>query len=505
MKSFAWLASVVILLLGSCAPASSPSPTITPLPPTPTLAPVDLAPAMQVGSSFVYLDGSTLLAVPGGPFVIGNKGSDNFQHTITLSDYWIYATKVTNQQYSLCVAQGQCAPPDQIDDLGYTDFGHQNDPVVGVRYDQAQAYCAYVNGSLPTEAQWEKLARGPDGNTYPWGSSLPSCDLLNFNNCIGKTTNVTTYSKGKSYYGGLDTEGNAFEWVGDWYNALFYQASPTQDPTGPDSGHSRVIRSASYKSSADQLPAYTRFFATPGEHRRDLGFRCVVKDPTYFAPSCELTSVVSTSDISSLTADCPIISITSVAQNCQIGGAIVTFNDDHATDPNASIGGVTGCKLVSGTPGSYPLQFRCSSASTAIMNSNCTYAGVSNPTCPPHYLLNVKTGSCEWEGSHTTGLECTIGNYYDPVHHCCVNQFGSGAIAPICPAGTVYTQDAVGHSVCLPGESALNVPQQVKGVNPPVCAGNTCTQNQDTCSQRNLVFCSTLCTCLSVGIKCPKK
>jgi formylglycine-generating enzyme required for sulfatase activity len=502
VTSIGWF---VLFSLGSCAPVSTPLPTLTPPPPTPTLAPVDLAPPVQVGSSLTYLDGSTLVAVPAGPFVMGGGGSENLEHTVTLSDYWIYATKVTNHQYSLCVGQAQCSPPDPIDNLGYTDFGHQNDPVVGVRYDQASAYCAFVNGSLPTEAQWEKLARGPDGNLYPWGNATPSCDLTNFNNCVGTTTSVTNYPKGKSYYGGLDTEGNALEWVGDWYSALYYQISPAQDPAGPDSGHSRVIRSASYKSILDQLPAYTRFFATPGEHRRDLGFRCVVKDPTYFAPACQLASAIAQSDVSSLTVDCPVISITSVSQNCQIGGAIVTFNDDHSADPNASIGGVTGCKLISGTPGSFPLQFKCSSASTAVMNSNCTYLGISNPTCPSHYILNAQTGICEWEGSRTTGLECTFGNYYDPVHHCCVNQAGSGTNSPNCPVGTVYAQDTLGHSVCLPGGSALNVPQQVKSVNPPVCGGYTCSQNQDTCSQRNLVFCSTLCTCLSVGIKCPKK
>ena len=118
--------------------------------------------------------------------------------------------------------------------------------MVGVTYDQAMAYCNYVNGSLPTEAQWEKAARGPDGNLYPWGNDQPTCDLLNFNNCVHDLTDVMKYPKGKSAYGALDMEGNVFEWTADWYDALYYKNSPPGDPPGPDTGKARVIRSSSY-------------------------------------------------------------------------------------------------------------------------------------------------------------------------------------------------------------------------------------------------------------------
>jgi hypothetical protein len=434
---------------------------------------------------------------------MGDSGTDNYQHTVTLSNFWIYANKVTNQQYSNCVSQGQCTLPDQIDNLGYTDFASQNDPVVGVMYDQAAAYCNFVNGSLPTEAQWEKAARGPNGNKYPWGNDDPTCDLLNFNKCVGQSTDVTKYPQGKSYYGAIDMEGNVSEWVADWYDALYYKSSPSQDPTGPDSGRLRVIRSSSYRSNIDQTPAYTRFSASPGEHRRDLGFRCVVTDPTYFAPYCQLVSTADVSELLSVTVDCPVIAINSISQTCQAGGgAIVTFKDDHSTDPNASIGGIGGCKLVSGTPGSYPLQFKCTSASSAVMTSNCTYSGIANTSCPAHYQLDAATGICEWVGGRTTGLDCTIGNYYDPVHHCCVSVTGSNTNYPSCPVGKVFTEDTQGHFVCLPGGSALNVPTQIESVNPPVCP-STCSLSEDICSQRSLVFCSTLCTCISVGVKCP--
>ena len=230
-----WNLIAAALVLNSCAPASTPiPPTPTRLPPTATLVPLDLSAPMQTGSSFTYVDGGTLVAVPSGPFLMGHGTADNPEHKVTLSDFWIYAMKVTNTQYALCVAEGQCTPPDSVDNLNYSDFASQNNPVVGVTYDQAVAYCNYVNGSLPTEAQWEKAARGQDGNLYPWGKADPVCDLLNFNNCVRDTTDVTKYPKGKSFYGALDMEGNVFEWTADWYDPLYYKISPPGDPPGPD-------------------------------------------------------------------------------------------------------------------------------------------------------------------------------------------------------------------------------------------------------------------------------
>ena len=300
MKKIYWNFLAIALILNSCAPASSPIlPTRTPVPPTPTLAPVELAAPMEVGSSFTYVDGTSLVAVPIGPFLMGHGSADNPEHTVTLSDYWIYATKVTNSQYALCVAQARCTAPDAADNLNYSAFASQNDPVVGVTYDQATAYCNYVNGSLPTEAQWEKAARGPDGNLDPWGNAEPTCDFLNFNNCVRDITDVMKYPKGKSPYGALDMEGNVYEWTADWYDPLYYKNSPPGDPPGPDSGKARVIRSSSFRSTAVQTLAYARFFSSPSDHRSDLGFRCVVKDTSYFAPACQLASVVTNVDSAS--------------------------------------------------------------------------------------------------------------------------------------------------------------------------------------------------------------
>ena len=152
---------------------------------------------MQVGSTMLYTDGTTLVAVPSSAFVMGHGHADNPEHTVTLSDYWLYATDVTNAQYALCVAQERCTPPDPADNLDYSVFESRNRPVVGVTYDQAQSYCNYMNANLPTEAQWEKAARGPDASLYPWGAADPGCGLLNFNNCVKHTTDVTRVCQGQ--------------------------------------------------------------------------------------------------------------------------------------------------------------------------------------------------------------------------------------------------------------------------------------------------------------------
>ncbi len=504
MKKSLWNLLAISLVLNSCVPASAPIPsTATSVPPTPTILPINLSAPMEIGSSFLYVDGETLVAVPNGPFNMGHGSAGNPEHKVILSDFWIYSTKVTNGQYALCDEQGQCTTPDTADNLGYKDFASQNDPVVGVTYDQAMTYCNYVNGSLPTEAQWEKAARGLDGNLFPWGNNPPTCDLLNFNNCVHDLTDVTKYQKGKSAYGALDMEGNVFEWTADWYDALYYKNSPPGDPPGPDTGKARVIRSSSYKSTDVQTPAYARFFDSPGIHRRDLGFRCVVKDTAYFAPACRLASVVANVDKTALSVDCPNISIDVQPTSCKFGGgALVTFNDDHPNDTNASFGGIVGCTLVSGKPGSYPIQYRCNSGSTAILSSSCTYSGITGATCGPNYKLNPSTGVCEWDGSRSVGVDCMTGDFYDPVQHCCMSLAGGATGKSVCPVDTTFTKDGPDHYVCLPTVNTLNVPVQIENINPPDCP-NTCKLTAESCSLRNLVFCANTCSCLSVGIKCP--
>jgi sulfatase modifying factor 1 len=498
MKPVYWVLPVVLVLACSLPfVATQPPPTPTqaqvptvaqptstlvsvPTSPPPTLQPIALAgPPMEVGSMWPYVDGSILVAVPGGPFTMGHGGSDNPEHTVTLSDFWIYQAKVTNQEYALCVKAGKCKAPDPIDDFTFSDVTHANDPVVGVTYAQASDYCTFVHGALPTEAQWEKTARGPNGNIYPWGSNAPVCDFLNFNNCTrGKITSVTAYPKGQSYYHALDTEGNVFEWVADWYSSLYYGSSPAQDPLGPDTGQQRSVRSSSYKSAVDQVPASTRFFTMPNDHRRDLGFRCVVLDPSYFAPMCQSIP----SQPSAASPDCPKVGM-GLTPVCQQGKVTVVVGDTRSPDPSATVTGLSSCSPVLVTPGSFPQIYDCTSDTTANITTTCGYKASSPATCADHYKLNTSTGMCVWDGSLTTGTQCLPGTAYDPSQQCCT----ATTSYAVCPLGSALGSVA-GKTVCVPNGQVLNNPSDTEYIH--IKDKSACTgSNPSPCPQGQYLAC----------------
>ena len=466
MRLMFYACMVLVVLLAACAPASTPTPSAaaTTLP-TASSTGVSLAgPPMQVGSTYLYYDGTTLVAVPGGPFIMGHGGTDDPVHTVTLSDFWIYSTKVTNQQYQYCVNMQKCDPPDLTDNQGYNDFTRSNDPVVGVNYADAAAYCDFAHGQLPTEAQWEKTARGPNGNIYPWGNNAPSRDLLNYNDYIGQTTNVTNYPQGKSYYDALDMEGNAYEWVSDWYDPLYYKTGPTQDPPGPDTGQDRSVRSAGYKSNDDQVPSSVRSHSDPTYHARDLGFRCVVNNPAYFAPFCQVVSLegpnVSGSNSPASTPLCPKIGVSVSYAGCGTNAyAIVTFDDPpvfNTPDKNAHITVGPGCTPTS--PGGHFAKYICSNIPPGgfdvSISSECGWLSFTQ-TCPADY--NLKGGMCIWDGSGTQGLFCWPGFTYDPSTQCCSSSNGTGTNFPACPVGTVLQGPGNGVYFCAPQQNAGNV------------------------------------------------
>lgn len=268
-------------------------PEVTAVAPTPI--PMDLV-GPQVGTQLYWADNSLLVYVPGGEFTMGSDAVlDNQKHTETLSPYWIYQSKVTNRQYQLCIQAGICVTPvDPSAQKALTNADFGDNPILSVKWDQASAYCTWIQGTLPTEAQWELAARGPNWNLYPWGDAKPACDLLNFNTCLGVPSKVDNYPSGKSFYNTLDMSGNVFEWVGDWYAADYYKNSPAQDPTGPETGKERSIRSSSYFSNSDDVLPSKRFFQNPTKSRLDLGFRCVVEKPAVLASACQTGGIAST-------------------------------------------------------------------------------------------------------------------------------------------------------------------------------------------------------------------
>lgn len=513
---FVWWVIFMVLVGAGCAPSTpeniastTTSPTVTipaateiPFTEAPVLVPTASL-SMEIGSTHAYVDGSLLVAVPEGEFLMGGD-PDNPEHKVFLSDFWIYSTEVTNQQYSLCESLGECTPPDPDDNPSYADKLHANDPVVGVTYEQAAAYCSFVNGRLPTEAEWEKTARNLENDLYPWGGMEPSCDLLNFGNCVGNITNVVNYKNGASPYGALDMSGNAFEWVADWFDANYYDNSPSENPQGPASGMMRSVRSSSYASDAGQVAVMIRSSEDPQSHRPDLGFRCVVDDPTYFAPFCKAPTVYESEPVqdSSSPETCPVLDIAQ-AQYCvgKLPLTNVTF-----TGPAGSTIDPSNC-----IPSDDPDLFTCQSPGTVVsITAECQLNEIGTPSCPDGFA--EQSGSCVADGA--TG-QCLAGNY-DSSQQCCnvtSEQSDVLTVFQICPVGTFY---AAGENACLPYpvQGIVTISLDVGFTSCNVVSGggsggeggagndsNSCTIDQEWCGP-SMVFLAGDCCCSDVGEKC---
>lgn len=227
------------------------------------------------------VDGATYHFIPEGEFVMGNdEGVPDIQedtqpaHTVFLSDFWIMQTEVTNAQYARCVEAGVCSAPasDRWQDEAYADH-----PVTDVSWQQADDYARWVGGRLPTEAEWEKAARGTGGRAYPWGDDLPRNDQLNFSaSLLQDTTPVGSYPAGESEYGLLDMAGNVEEWVADWYAEDYYATSPERDPAGPAEGRLRILRGGSFNSNRAGVHTTFRAEVPVDLHADSVGFRVVI-------------------------------------------------------------------------------------------------------------------------------------------------------------------------------------------------------------------------------------
>ena len=284
--------------------------------PTETSTPTDTPePEYDTGSTVISeKDDMTLVYVPEGDF---EMGSDEFRseqpiHTVYLDAYWIDRTEVTNAMFEKFIQEtGHQVETEKEggsfayigggdwDYLEGADWRHpqglsssisglEDHPVVQVNWNDVAAYCEWAGRRLPTEAEWEKAARGTDGRTYPWGNQGAAGDLLNFadlnldadwteaaiDDGYKLSAPVGSYADGASPYGAFDMAGNVWEWVADWYDEDYYSSSPGENPQGPSSGEHRLLRGGSWFVSEWNVRSAFRLWYFPGVAPSSKGFRC---------------------------------------------------------------------------------------------------------------------------------------------------------------------------------------------------------------------------------------
>jgi formylglycine-generating enzyme required for sulfatase activity len=207
------------------------------------------------------------------------------QHRVRMDGFWIYRMEVSNALYAACERAEACTPPaKRTNDRGMPYYGDPafNDYPAFANWQQADAYCRWAGGSLPTEAQWEYAARGEDGRLFPWGDQPPtSPGMANVNDQEGDTLPVGSYRDYGSSFGVLDLAGNAWEWVSDWYrDDYFTLESDWANPTGPASGVYKVGKGGSYGWSPAAACAGLHDYSRPDtEYILGVGFRCVIPAP----------------------------------------------------------------------------------------------------------------------------------------------------------------------------------------------------------------------------------
>jgi formylglycine-generating enzyme required for sulfatase activity len=221
-----------------------------------------------------------MVLVPAGEFTMGSPEGDPDEkpaHKVLINAFFMDKYEVTVKQYAAFLQESGGDRPAEWKTMNKT--ANQNRPVMGVDWADAARYCKWAGKRLPTEAEWEKAARGTDGRLYPWGNDPPTPIHANYGkkewNNHEALVPVGTLEAGKSPYGIYDMAGNVWEWVSDWYDNDYYKQSPSDSPTGPPTGGFKVIRGGSWNTSARNLRAADRYFDPPSFRSQYVpGFRC---------------------------------------------------------------------------------------------------------------------------------------------------------------------------------------------------------------------------------------
>ena len=257
--------------------------------------PLQAADALQA-EKLAGKDGAPMILVPAGPFPMGvpagdrDGGRDEYpRHQVDLDAFYIDKHEVTNGRYRQFVkATGHRIPQHPKNPARTLWKGDQvseavaERPVVNVDWHDAAAYCAWAGKRLPTEAEWEKAAKGTEDRRFPWGNVEPTAKHLNFNQqWIGEKTlmPVGSYEAGKSPYGVYDMAGNVWEWVADWYDPAYYEKSPAKNPPGPVTGTDKVLRSSGWAVETPLVRIFTRVKSDPLIRNESTGFRCAMDAP----------------------------------------------------------------------------------------------------------------------------------------------------------------------------------------------------------------------------------
>ncbi len=301
-----------ILILAACGNTATPviQPTST-LPPTiiPTVissATVQIIVPTVVASTEEFtnerissMDGMPQVLIPEGTFRMGGMDvraapDEMPNHAVTLSQFWMDQLEVTNAMFALCMNAGVCEPPQSFKSQRRIEYFNNPEfkdyPVVYVTWEQAASYCEWAGRRLPSEAEWERAARGDDFRTFPWGEDKADGTFANFNMLVTDTSRVGTYPAGASPFGVLDMAGNVAEWVNDFYDFDYYASADHLNPMGPStsSNFKRVVRGGSLGDAEINIRVSKRSSVTgsniqaiPGsnEYLGDfsprIGFRCV--------------------------------------------------------------------------------------------------------------------------------------------------------------------------------------------------------------------------------------